>query len=139
MTSTSTLVKDFLTTKEVGYTFTSAIISKELGLGQGAVAGMITRLARIQAITLVSTKDRFYEYVLSDLDLLKSVQTKDQKALGGQPGRHILNRRTQKVISPQTITDQLLDIAAQLEHLTPDLSLVSTEALLAEIKKRTKT
>lgn len=134
--SASFQVKELLLTLDEGTSVNSLVLANRLDATVGAVSGTLSRLCRHGVLTLVSTGKPF-EYVLSDKELLKTIKFSKTAAVGSRPGRSDNGRKFAKIVSTKTISDQLLDIAASLEHLTPDLTLVSTEALLAELKRRT--
>ena len=138
MKSSSSLIKDHLLTKEKGFTFTTKDIAQTLHLTNGSVSGFVNTLLKNQVVTAVNKVGNLRTYMLNDLKALAAVHVKSAPGHGSYPGRNYAKGKQAPVPTAETITNQLLDIAAQLERIRPDLATIPTEELIAELQRRVK-
>lgn len=144
--SGSSIIKDFLMSKDIGYCYCAEDMQKSLSdqghtwITTGMVNGFSTRLidegfasGKKMAKSGHNRKILFYTI---DHDI-SSIKVNAESTVGGAIGRQIA-RRNRKYFTKQTIIERLNELAAEIEKIETPLSSFSTEALLAELLKRQK-
>lgn len=141
MQSTSSVVHAHLMASGKGYTFTTDGLYNTLsphhpGISRGGIGGFANRAVSEGALAVVGKDGRHIKFSLVDGSALANMVTKKTSGPGGGHS----GKRKPTVVTPtrQSIASALLDIAAKLELIEPDLTIVSTDDLLAELVRRQK-
>lgn len=151
--SHSPTIYAYLKTLKVGDNFTVVDLKNFLpaDVSYGAISGFLYTCAKygmvkrtgFRATGTTGRARLVYEMV----DPLTAIPTRRYASLGGSRGRKaphdgvIHEPRLDKVPAPlptpQSLSERLLQIAAEVETMVPGLENVPTDALLAELKRRT--
>lgn len=144
--STSSILKEFLLTQPLGYTFTSLDLRSATGqeLAEGAISGFLHRASACGAITAIAKDKKVIKYTLSNEALLQELVVHTSPGPGGQRGaQHGAHRMRQLAPTPKAIQEQIVDLAdalvaigAKLELMRQPLESYSTEELIKELGKR---
>lgn len=142
MKSGSSIIKSYLLDREEGFNFTvkellDHLKKDEIILTNGAISGFCFKLAKENILS--TTKDRNeFRYRLEDKQALSNLYVREAASSGSQPGVPKNHSRRKVPLTPQEISTRLMEFASEIEQMkvNPDLSSISTAALLKELMRR---
>jgi len=145
MRSTSSLVKDYLSTKPLGFTIANDELYNEIVIAfpdetvsRTGVSACTGKFANLGVLECVGKVKRILSYtIIGDIKSI-TVNEKKPEHAEGYTRNDVNGRRTRKFVTKESLRDQLFDIACKIEELRPDLSLYTNDELLKELMKRKK-
>lgn len=161
MRSTSSLARDMLVSlyksTPPSFTFTTPWLRQRLveehpdeRIASGGVVGLVSKMADAGALEAVGKDARAIVYRIKSYQQLLNYNAHELPGRGSTKGR--LDGPHRKPFQPDQplqqledhrsdtvkLQDMLLDIADKISKLTPDLSKVPTDQLMAELRNRVK-
>ena len=145
MRSGSYRVKEWLLSKQQGYVLTAPELFAEFAyhpdgpISKGSVSGFLSALVE-HGILRIQGNKRPHPYVLADKKALEAFRVREtsRDVSTGHTRNGPRGKDKQGAPSIASLADRLMAIAADLEKLEPDLRLVSTDDILAELVRRQK-
>lgn len=135
-TATASLVYNYIIAKKDEDEFTSPDIAKDIARPVNQVSAALTSMTRsglIKPIDRLSHRKICYRIADRNVDLVlrpkanKSATKPNYTTHGPSKSPHVKAR---------TIADKLVELAAQIEAMEPDLSALPTDVLLRELIRR---
>lgn len=135
MRSTSSILLEYLRKQAVGFTYVAHELTKVLQqenptVTQGGVGGWSSTAAKKGWLM-----EKYQHYTVVDLT---NATTKNTRSRGGVAGRQTHHTLQPKIVTVESVRDQLLQLACDLESAKTPLSDFSTEALLEELTLRNR-